>query len=56
MSLKNKRDKSMEYIHIIQYHARVGGGVGCVITDISEEMVKQGANVYVYLVASVAEQ
>lgn len=38
----------MIYVHIVQFHLMQGGGVGSVITDVAEQMVKNKAEVYVF--------
>lgn len=37
----------MKYIHIVQFHLMSGGGVGSVITDLSEGMSRMNEKVYV---------
>lgn len=37
----------MKYIHIVQFHLMSGGGVGSVITDLSEGMARMNEKVYV---------
>ena len=37
----------MKYVHIVQFHSITGGGVGSVITDLSQEMAKSCDQIYV---------